>query len=148
MKRCKSTERLNTASTQLIRRLGGRIANALVVATLLVCVLLPAKSVRAQDSGATTVAILITMPEGQPTDPAIAVMKEIMAYVAKQPGFIDQTLLASKFPGNKPSHVHVSLWRSLSDWEALFGSAEFLSLLDRTGRYFAFEPAEVFQPVH
>jgi hypothetical protein len=124
------------------------IAGVSVAAVLLACALLPIGSLRAQGAEkVTTIAILITVPEDQPMTPAAAMMKEMMAHIAKQAGLIDQTLLASSFPGNKPSHVHISRWQSLSDWESLNESAEFLALVERTGRYIDLQSAEVFQPV-
>lgn len=58
MKRYNGTERLDTASATQLRG-GGYIANVLVVAVLLVWMLLPIGSVRAQGAGGTTVVMLI-----------------------------------------------------------------------------------------
>jgi hypothetical protein len=123
------------------------IVNAWLLAMLLAGIVLPSGSVRAQGGGETTIAILISVRSGQPTATAVAAMKEIKAYVSKQPGLIDQTLLASSVPGNRPSHIHVMRWRLLSDWEAVMTSTEFRSLLERDGRYIQLNAANAFQPV-
>ncbi|MGO7136412.1 antibiotic biosynthesis monooxygenase [Rhizobium leguminosarum] len=120
---------------------------ALAVTALLACVVTPIGAPQAQDAAGTIIAIPITVREDQPTAPAIARMKEIMTHLAGQPGLIDQSLLASVFPNNKPSHIWLSRWRSASDWEALGNSPEFLDLLPQTAGYFDFKTAEIFKTV-
>lgn len=122
-------------------------ANVFVIAALLASVLAPIGAARAQDTKAIVIAIPITVLEGQPTAPALAIMKDVMAHIAGQPGLIDQALLASEFPNNKPSHIWISRWRSLSDSEALMESPDFLDLLPKTAGHFDFNTAEVFKPV-
>lgn len=124
----------------------------LAAATLLAGLwLLPASQALSQDAasppGGTIVVMLLTVTPGTPTTSAVAGMKEILAFVKRQPGLIEEVLLASSFRGNRPSHIHLMRWRSLSDWEALHNSPEFLSLLQSKGALFEWRPAEVFVPV-
>jgi hypothetical protein len=101
----------------------------------------------ASPSNGTVVVTLLTVTPGTPTATAVAAMKEVVAFVRKQPGLIDESLLASSFPDHSPSHIDLMRWRSLSDWEALFKSQEFLSLLESKGALFKVSPAEVFVPI-
>jgi hypothetical protein len=52
--------------------------------------------------------MLLTVTPGTPIATAEAGMKEVAAFVGTQPGLIEQTLLASSFPGNRPSHIDVT----------------------------------------
>ena len=85
--------------------------------------LLPAPRALSQSTasspGGTIVVLLFTVTPGTPTATAVAGMKDVLAFMKTQPGLIEESLLASSFPGNKPSHIHLMRWRSLSDWEAL-----------------------------
>ena len=101
----------------------------------------------ASPPGGTVVVLLFTVTPGTPTATAVAGMKDILAFAKTQPGLIEEVLLASTFPGNKPSHIHLMRWRSLSDWEALHDSPEFLSLPRSKAALFEWRPAEVFVPV-
>ncbi len=47
----------------------------------------------------------------------------------KQPGLIDEVLMAHKNPANKPSHMHVMRWREQKHWEAVFANPEFQKVL-------------------
>ena len=113
--------------------------------------LLPAHRALSQSTmsppSGTIVVMLFTVTPGTPTATAVAGMKDVIAFVRKQPGLIEEVLLASSFPGNKPSHIQLMRWRSLGDWEALHESPEFLSLLQSKGALFEWRPAEVFVPV-
>ena len=124
------------------------LAAAALVAALW---LLPASRASSQGAasppGGTIVVMLLTVTPGTPTATAEAGMKEMAAFVKTQPGLIEQALLASSFPGNKPSHIDLMRWRSLSDWEALSESPEFLSLLKSKSALFDWRAAEVFTPV-
>ena len=93
------------------------------------------------------IAMLLHVEKGHSTEDALKAMRDVGAYIRKQPGFIDGSLLASTFPGNKPSHVHISRWRAVADWEALSASAEFLKLLETRGKVFGWSAAEIFKPV-
>ena len=93
------------------------------------------------------IAMMLNIDAGKSADDAVKAMKDVAAHVRKQPGLIDDVLLASTFAGNKPSHVHLSRWRALKDWEALSASEEFLNLLKAKGQLFSWSSAEVFKPV-
>jgi len=121
---------------------------SIAMAILLLAV--PATWSRAQAASAsnnTTVVMLLTVHEGQPAAPAVAAMKEIVAFIGKATGLIDQSLLVSSFPNNKPSHVHIMRWNSIKDWEALSSSQEFLDLVSSNTMLFDLKTAEVFTPV-
>jgi len=113
--------------------------------------LLPASPAASQDAasspGGTIVVLPLTVTPGASTTAAEAGMKEIAAFIRRQPGLIEQSLLASSFPDNRPSHIDVTRWRSLKDWEALSASPEFLSLMKSEGALFEWRPAEVFIPM-
>lgn len=94
-----------------------------------------------------TIAIILQVAEGKDQAEAVAAMKEIVAFIGKQPGLIDGVLLQSSFPGNTPSHVNIMRWRDLEDWEALSGSDDFQKLLGEKAAFFNLRPAEVFTPV-
>ena len=101
----------------------------------------------ATSSDAVSIAMLLNVEKGKGTDEAVKAMKDVGAYMRRQPGFIDGALLESTFPGNKPSHVYWSRWRTFKDWEQLSASADFLKLLDAKGKLFSWSAAEVFKPV-
>ena len=123
------------------------LAAAMLLAVLWLLPPAPALSQSAPPPGGTVVVMLFTVTPGTPTATAVSGMKEILAFAKTQPGLIDEVLLASTFPDNKPSHIHLMRWRSLSDWEALHDSPEFLSLLRSKAALFEWRPAEVFVPV-
>jgi hypothetical protein len=123
-------------------------AAAVLLAALWLAPVSPALSQSAASPpGGTIVVLLFTVTPGTPTATAVAGMKGVLAFMKTQPGLLEESLLASSFPGNKPSHIHLMRWRSLSDWEALHNSPEFLSLLQSKGALFEWRPAEVFVPV-
>jgi hypothetical protein len=123
-------------------------AAAMLLAALWLLPAAPALSQgAASPPGGTIVVLLFTVTPGTPTTTAVAGMKDVIAFVRRQPGLLEEALLASSFPGNKPSHIHLMRWRSLSDWEALHELPEFLSLLQSKGALFEWRPAEVFIPV-
>ena len=103
-------------------------------------------SAQAETKGV-VIAILLNAADGKSRSEVIGALKEVVAFVAKQPGLLDSSLLESKFPGNKPSHVHLMRWGDQKDWEALLNSPDFIALLDKTSKLFTFNPAEVFSQV-
>ena len=127
------------------------IKTSFVVAALTLATVASRATAQAQTPAAATDAVSITMllnaEKGASTDDAVNAMKDVGAYMRRQPGFIDGALLENTFPGNKPSHVYLSRWRALKDWEQLSASAEFLKLLDTKGKLFSWSAAEDFKPV-
>jgi hypothetical protein len=129
----------------LIRR---SLAAAALVAALWLLRASPASSQSlAAPPGGTIVVVPLTVTTGTPIATAEAGMKEMAAFISTQPGLVEQSLLASSFPGNRPSHIDVTRWRSLKDWEALSDSPEFLSLMKSKAALFEWRPAEVFVPI-
>ena len=93
------------------------------------------------------IAMLLNVEAGRTPEAALRAMKDVGAYMRGKPGFLDGALLASTFPGNRPSHVYLSRWRTQEDWESLAGRREFLDLLMVKGDFFNWSSAEVFRTV-
>ncbi|MEB0139782.1 MULTISPECIES: hypothetical protein [unclassified Undibacterium] len=103
------------------------------LAALVLIMLLP--TAHAQVPAAHAVAgITIVIPlsaKGSSRAESVAAMRDIAAFVARQPGLIDAVLMENNNPANTPSHVHVTRWFKLGDWEALFSNPEFKELARR-----------------
>ena len=73
-------------------------------------------------------SVTIVMPlstKGASTEASVAAMRAVQAAIRKQPGLIDDVLMASKNPTAKPSHVHVMRWKSQDSWEKSLQNPEF-----------------------
>lgn len=80
-----------------------------------------------QDEGLTIVIPLNAT--GSSREASVKGMKAVADVVRKQPGFIDGVLMEHKNSANKPSHVHVTRWRDMKNWEAVFLNTEFQNAL-------------------
>lgn len=94
--------------------------------TMAVSALSLAQTKPAQE-GVTIVIPLIA--QGTSREASLKAMQTIVKLVRKQPGLLDEQLLENKNPANRPSHVHVTRWRELKDWETVFSNQEFLKAL-------------------
>ncbi len=85
---------------------------------------------------------------GSSRDASVQGMKAVAAVVSKQPGFIDGVLMEHKNSANKPSHVHVTRWRDMKNWEAVFLNPEFQNALKaNAGVLQVQDSAGVYTPV-
>jgi heme-degrading monooxygenase HmoA len=87
-------------------------------------------------SGAVTTVIQITPLPGAKPEALDVAMRDMLALIKKQPGFIADEFLKNLNPGNTPSHVHVIRWAALKNWEAVFISPEFTKLNSANAKQF------------
>ena len=101
---------------------------------------------KAQSDGVTIVIPLNAL--GSSRDASVLGMKSVIAVVSKQPGYIDGVLMEHKNSANKPSHDHVTRWRDMKNWEAVFLNSEFQKALkESAGVVQVQDAAGVYTPV-
>ena len=117
-----------------------------VTATLGVLYSTQARAQAAAPEGVTIVIPLAAAP-GKGRDEVVKAMQNIVAVIRKQPGLIDEVLMENKNPANKPTHVHVTRWRELKNWEMVFINPEFQKAMASNSAFFTVDGAGIYTPV-
>ena len=90
-------------------------------------------SAQAQSSPAAPEGVTIVIPlaaaSGKSRDDVVKAMQNIVAVIRKQPGLLSEVLMENKSPTNKPTHVHVTRWREMTNWELVFANADFQTVM-------------------
>ena len=73
-------------------------------------------------------------------------MGAIREYIRKQPGYIENALMANNNAAAKPEFVGVSRWKSFKDWEALWLKPEFQKLVAAAGEVGDIQPG-TYSPI-
>lgn len=73
-------------------------------------------------------------------------MGAIREYIRKQPGYIENALMANSNAAAKPEFVGVSRWKSFKDWEALWLKPEFQKLVAAAGEVGDIQPG-TYSPI-
>lgn len=122
---------------------------ALLATALAFVYALAPSAVQAQIPPTEGVTIVVPLNAIGPSRAAsVAAMQSVVAVVRKQPGLIEEALLANKNPANAPSHVHVMRWREQKNWETLFASPEFRKVLGASASAIALvDSAGIYTPV-
>lgn len=101
----------------------------------------------ATSSESVTVVIQVAPIAGADKQAANTAMKNMIAMIKKQPGYVSDEFLQNNNPANTPSHVHVIRWASLKYWESVFVSPEFVKLNTTNAKLFSVT-ASAFKPVN
>ena len=106
-----------------------------------------AQTTTAIASDAITVVIQIVPIAGANQSATNTALKDMVAMIKRQPGFLSDEFLLNLNPANTPSHVHVIRWASLKYWENVFIAPEFAKLNAANSKLFsvsasAFKPAK------
>ena len=96
-------------------------------------------------SEAITVVIQIVPVAGANQSATNTALKDMVALIKKQPGFLSDEFLLNLNPANTPSHVHVIRWASLKYWENVFIAPEFVKLNAANSKLFSIS-ASAFKP--
>jgi len=108
-------------------------------------------SAQAQNKPAVPEGVTIVIPlaaaAGKSRDEVVKAMQNIVAVIRKQPGLIDEVLMENKNPANKPTHVHVTRWREMKNWEMVFANADFQKAMAANAGFFAVDGASIYTPV-
>lgn len=97
-----------------------------ILASLIAASFALAFSAQAQTTAPESVTIVMPLAsKGSSAEASVAAMRAVQAVIRKQPGLIDEVLMASKNPSAKPSHVHVMRWKSQDAWEKSLQNPEF-----------------------
>jgi quinol monooxygenase YgiN len=94
-----------------------------------------------------TIVIPLAAAAGKSRDEVVKAMQNIVAVIRKQPGLIDEVLMENKNPANKPTHVHVTRWREMKNWEMVFANADFQKAMAANAGFFAVDGASIYTPV-
>ena len=108
-----------------------------ILFSLLQPTIVRAQPTAANSSEAVTVVIQIAPAAGASRDAAASAMKDMIAMIKKQPGFVSDEFLQNLNPANAPSHVHVIRWVSLKYWENVFAAPEFAKLNATNSKLFS-----------
>ena len=104
-----------------------------------------AQTTTAIASDAITVVIQIVPIAGANQSATNTALKDMVALIKKQPGFLSDEFLLNLNPANTPSHVHVIRWASLKYWENVFIAPEFVKLNAANSKLFSIS-ASAFKP--
>ena len=104
-----------------------------------------AQTTTAIASEAITVVIQIVPVAGANQSATNTALKDMVALIKKQPGFLSDEFLLNLNPANTPSHVHVIRWASLKYWENVFIAPEFVKLNAANSKLFSIS-ASAFKP--
>lgn len=99
------------------------------------------------DTRGVIVAVPLTAKPGKSADQVVSAMRPIINLIRSQKGLLEEVLLGSSFPNNRPSHIHFMRWKEQRDWENLSADQKFLSALSASGDVFSLQPAEIFTAV-
>ena len=77
---------------------------------------------------------------------ALSQLQPVVDFVRLSDGYIEDVILRGE-EGSTSDFLHVTRWETVSDWEAMFESAEFLGILDDMMPGFAPSAAQVWRPV-
>jgi len=94
-----------------------------------------------------TIVIPLAAATGKSRDEVVKAMQNIVAVSRKQPGLIDEVLMENKNPANKPTHVHVTRWREMKNWEMEFANADFQKAVAANPGFFTVDGAGIYTPV-
>jgi len=94
-----------------------------------------------------TIVIPLAAAAGKSRDEVVKAMQNIVAVIRKQPGLIDEVLMENKNPANKPTHVHVTRWREMKNWEMVFANADFQKAMAANAGFFAVDGAGIYTPI-
>jgi quinol monooxygenase YgiN len=102
-----------------------------------------------QDSTAkqVTIAMSITPAPNVRREDVGRALQDLVAVVRKQPGCLDQVVLQSVVPSHRPSHVYISRWRTLADWEAMLANAEVRKVTNQYQPLFRLDRTAVYKPL-
>lgn len=89
------------------------------------------------------IVIPLAAAAGKDRNDVVKAMQSVVAVIRKQPGLLDEVLMENRNPTNKPSHVHVTRWRELKNWETVFADAEFQKAMASSSGLFTVEGAQV-----
>lgn len=95
-----------------------------------------------------TIVLPISIAAGKTRDDRKEIyeaLKTFVAEIGKHPGLIDQNMMAGKY--ERPNFVHVSTWKSQTDWESLFGNTDFIKMLERISDTVSLQTADVYRPM-
>ncbi len=90
-----------------------------------------AKPVAETPAAGVVVVLQLNPAQGATREAAEAHVEELVSFLAKQPGYVDGQFLRNINGANSPRFLHVTRWKSFSDWEQLFANAAFLSEISR-----------------
>ena len=121
---------------------------AIVLSTLSLAVTTwMASTAMAQTKPTAPDGVMIVIPlaaaAGKDRNDVVKAMQSVVAVIRKQPGLLDEVLMENRNPTNKPSHVHVTRWRELKNWETVFADAEFQKAMASSSGLFTVEGAQV-----
>ena len=94
-----------------------------------------------------TIVIPLSAAAGKSREEVVKAMQNIVAVIRKQPGLIDEVLMENKNPSNKPTHVHVTRWREMKNWEMVFANADFRKAMAANAGFFTVDGAGIYTPV-
>lgn len=98
-----------------------------------------AKPLAAMPAEAVVVVLQLNPAKGATREEAEAHVEELVAFLRKQPGYIDGQFLRNINPANSPRFVHLTRWKAFDDWERLFANPDFVSEVARQSPFISGE---------
>ncbi len=92
------------------------------------------------------VVLPIIRESGKSDEELVRAFRSFADYMSRAPGFLEGTLLRATFKDTTFDYIDVTRWKARENWELLFASKSFLSLIE-SNSVFRVRPADIFVPV-
>jgi heme-degrading monooxygenase HmoA len=94
-----------------------------------------------------TIAMDMTVAKSASNEDLDQALRRLTAAVRKQPGLLNQVVLKNAVPTHRPTHVYVTRWRTLGDWERMLANPEIQQVTNQYRSVFTLDSTDVYTPV-